>query len=597
MHGAKNLPIKILTFSQTKAILAQKMTPETKLMHLNQLESYISRLFSEIDASLSQDEQQQISEQYKTACRLATYVVQEAKNKAGQLDPAMITRAHQQLSNAMAKDLFDRFIFSEQVSSSAPTQGIAQSLDILCTHRNTVPLPFFRDRKLNFYGKEPNLTKHAIAFIDYVNRQSISYLSSPTVEEVVPQADINDLNNIVEDVSPSASFETIIQKIEGDLANLIAQAKQAEQVNSEFEERFERTYTSLVNQSSEVAKDELLPAQLADLITSYSGIRKDKMFYLKGAIALLTISPSYLKPSVYRQLVIRVLDNFIKVDDNDMFNEAIVCLLYQNKEILKPANYKSIAIGLIDKFSSLNSINVAKDAENAMKLLEENQEILGAEYKSCLVRLIENFSAIDTVFASLGAKAVTSLERYQDHVPNASKAIKLLDNNQSLLVGLKDQTYQKLIIQLIKNCSTLNAWKSQIHNAPLALEILEKNKDMLNEQAYRDLNLQLLQACSAKKGKHEVQDIDLAFKLLVEHESWLLSATAKSACQSSIINLFNIATKPSRLETLLVKYGDVIPTELIINKYVNSSQALAKVILDYVQGPGQSREIQLPGRN
>ncbi|MFN7094141.1 MAG: hypothetical protein ACK4M7_02145 [Burkholderiales bacterium] len=596
MHVAKNLPTKILTFSQTKAILAQKMTPETKLMHLNQLESYVSRLFSEIDASLSQDEQQQICEQYKTACRLATYAVQEAKNKAGQLDPATITRAHQQLSNAMAKDLFDRFIFSEQVSSSTPTQGIAQSLDILCTHRNTVPLPFFRDRKLNFYGKEPNLTKHAIAFIDYVNCQSISYLSSPTVEKVVSQADINDLNNIVEGVSPSASFETIMRKIEEDLANLIAQAKQAEQVNSEFEERFERAYTSLVNQSSEIAKDKLLSAQLADLITSYSRIRKDKIFYLKGAMALLTISPSYLKPSVYMQLVIRVLDNFIKVDD-DMSNEAIVRLLYQNKEILKPANYKSIVIGLIDKFSSLNSINVAKDAENALKLLEENQEILGAEYKSCLVRLIENFSAIDTVFASLGAKAVTSFERYQDHVPNASKAIELLDNNQSLLLGLKDQTYQKLIIQLIKNCSTLNAWKSQIHNAPLALAILEKNKDILNEQDYRDLNLQLLQACSAKKGKHEVQNINLAFKLLVEHESWLLSATPKSAYQPSIINLFNISTTPSRLETLLVKYGDVIPTELISDKYENSSQPLAKVILDYVQGPGQSREIELPGRS
>jgi hypothetical protein len=635
---------KVPTFTQTKA--RQRVTPELKEQHLKKL---INNLVQAIAAENSAEPATESRQQYLQACLLATKVVQEGKNKAGNLNLNTLNEADRTLTDEGARQLFARLISSNEDENEE--SSLANSLDIICTHRNTLPL--LKDKKINFnfFTNQPNFTDHALAFKEWITKQlsassnlpvddSIRDLAPAEVAQVEPNTYqvIEPAREITTEIEPSsASFSNKHKKIGEELAKSTESSIRTNEVEPESSTLVSQEASNLTMPNPQEVRQRLAElmeeldklvaldwdnleladelfllidsnyhalgteeanAKIVQLIEKYSQVTKNGLFYVRGALELLDGYAKNLDRDIFRNLVINLINNYILSKESKSSGEVTKLLLDQAP--LLADNYEDLVIRFIELHISLSEYNLAWDAEYGMELLNIFKPSLNRDgYANVLIKSIENFSQTDSRLAIKRQTGQELVEDTLEHMPHADKAEALLTTERESLLSLEPSPYNRLVIELVQNCSKLNDWESNIHHAKIARKVLLENKNQLPDSTYKQLVIGLLKNC-VKKNNNYMYNEYIAQQILDENQDWLTSETYNEAYKEYVTEFFINSTNHKHLSSLLTRHGDAISVEEISKKYAlakkeenSSNKKIIQAIETYTNQEGQSRQIRL----
>ncbi|MFN7094809.1 MAG: hypothetical protein ACK4M7_05540, partial [Burkholderiales bacterium] len=497
------------------------------------------------------------------------------------------------LTHAAAKHLFNILVGTADFVDSQ-MRSPAHSLDVLCVHRNIV----VKDRKFNFFGCEPNYTRHAQSFLKFIDDNFNSPLAIQSIPKVAPiifKREDNlsiSSNNAVSLINPVGRSPN--------LSVLIAEFNIIDALNSN---ELLQIILELLDDKYSLLNNTAYATLITQLIERCSQIVNDDIFNFNAALELLQRNYRMLVPANYEKLVLQLIKNTIKIAHVTAYNTKIINLVYESKKYLLPDEYKDIIIQLTEKFIDLDEYGQVRDGKNVVKLLEDNQNILQHEYAMLLVKSITNLIKIITPHANSQNETLKRIEH--DHfflnlkpIKYAIEARTILSKNKAFLLDASRNNYYSLIIQFILNCSKVNHWQTGLNDVATGIQLLEENKDILQLEDYRKLVLQLIINCSQIDEDYRlVIDAVTGRKLLNKHKLWLAQEGDPKNYQiyrTAVINLFKFNTSIRTLEKLLTSHGRVISAEIIIDKYQTTERRdIARAILNYVQKVEPDRQIKL----
>lgn len=304
-------------------------------------------------------------------------------------------------------------------------------------------------------------------------------------------------------------------------------------------------------------------------------------------------------------IVIKVLDNFADQLASDIRNDLVITL--------------------IDNCSGIGSNGKVRDAGKAIEVLDNFADQLTSDIRNNLVgTLIDNCSSIgpNGEVQDITA-AIRALDKFGDQldIEVRNSLIETLIENYNRLINFKqtfkdDSICRKLlkllkkfgdqfdrnkhltfIEHLIKYSSNINS-SEVVHNARLALQLLNEFKDQLGVDTFKTLAMTLIENCSGVNSRVGVRDFLMTLELLNKYKMWLSMEEHRKFYRQIVGSLFDSAHYHEvEFIQLLNFHGEIASKDIIRNTYIHTSSfKIAKAIRDYLQGSGQSRNINLPPR-
>ncbi|MFN7094708.1 MAG: FimV family protein, partial [Burkholderiales bacterium] len=512
--------------------------------------------------------------------------------------------------------------------------------------------PLFKDKKINFnfFTNQPNFTDHALAFKEWITKQlsassnlpvhdSIRDLAPAEAARVEPDTHqfIESAREIRTEIEPSSpSFSNKHKKIGEELAKSTESSVRSDEAEPEsgtlvsqeadlttpnlpevrqrlieLMEELDKLVVQdrdnleladelflLIDSNYHALGTEEANAKIVQLIEKYSQVTKYGLFYVRGALELLDGYAENLDRDTFKNLVINLINNYILSKESESSREITQLLLDQAP--LLADNYEDLVIRLIELHISLTEYNLAWDAEYGMELLNIFKPSLNRDkYANLLIKSIENFSQTDSRLAINRQTEQELVEDTPEHMPHADKAEALLTTERDFLLRLELSPYNRLVINLVQNCSKLNDWESNIYNAKIARKVLLENKNQLPDSTYKQLVIGLLKNC-VKKHNNYMYNEYIAQQMLDENQDWLTSETYNEAYKEYVTEFFINSINHKHLLSLLARHGNAISVEEISKKYASakkeassSNKKIIQAIETYTNQEGQSRQIRL----
>ncbi|MFN7093757.1 MAG: hypothetical protein ACK4M7_00175 [Burkholderiales bacterium] len=325
-----------------------------------------------------------------------------------------------------------------------------------------------------------------------------------------------------------------------------------------------------------------LKAIAKTLIEKYSAANQEgSACNIIYAILLLEKFGKQFDIDTYNDLVETLIENCTNINSEGHFcnaSDALKILIKFGSQ-LENSRYQALVTALIKDCISINSSNKVHNAGIALEALKEFGSLLEVDMHNALVKtLIETYGTIDA-------------SGYFCDVKEAVKLLKIFGDKLDIAIR------NGLIKTLIENCSAigLSGYVREVH---IALKLLDKYGNRLDLATHHTLVKTLIRNCiSGISPCGGIRKAEAAIILVNKHKLWLSQVENYEIYRRSVNTLFDYSSNAQEINQLLENHGDVISEYKIRTKYrLTDSIRITQVIRDYVQGPGQPRNINLTSR-